>query len=362
VSAPRWMIYGATGYTGELIAREAVRRGFAPIVAGRDALAVETLAHELGLESRVVGLHDHRALQGALHDVVAVLHCAGPFIRTSAPMVRACLAQRVHYLDITGEIAVFETILAQSLAARERGVVLLPGVGFDVVPSDCLAGRLADALPDAIALELAFVSDYPGLSRGTLKTMIESLPHVGAIRRDGKIIPVPLAYDVREVEFSCGRRWTMTIPWGDVATAFHTTGIPNIRVYTGASRGAARRARRWAPLIPFASRPLIKRLLQRVVEFRVTGPDERTRQTAKVYLWGEAQNQQGESVSATLETPEAYALTAVSAVAAAERVASGLVPPGSWTPARAFGPSFVADLPGVVVGDLQTKSAAPTLP
>jgi short subunit dehydrogenase-like uncharacterized protein len=362
MSSPRWMIYGATGYTGELIAREAVRRGFAPVLAGRNTLALGTLAHELGLESRVVGLDDGRALQAALRDVVAVLHCAGPFVRTSAPMVRACLAQRVHYLDITGEIPVFEAVLAQGTAARDRGVVLLPGSGFDVVPSDCLAGRLADALPDATALDLAFVSDHPGLSRGTLKTMIESLPHVGAVRREGKIVPVPLAYDVREINFSCGPRWTMTIPWGDVATAFHTTGIPNIRVYTGTSPAAARRARRWSTLIPLASQPLIKRLLQHVVDFQVTGPDEQTRRTAKVFLWGEARNPHGESASATLETPEAYALTAVSAVAAIERVASGLVPPGSWTPARAFGHTFVQDLPGVVVGDLQTHTTPPTLP
>jgi short subunit dehydrogenase-like uncharacterized protein len=352
MSAAKWMIYGATGYTGELIAREAVRQGLRPILAGRNPLAVESLAHELGLEPRIVSLHEARALHAALHDVSIVLHCAGPFIQTSKPMVRACLAQRVHYLDITGEIGVFESLLAQGFAARERGIVVLPGVGFDVVPSDCLAGCLADALPDASDLDLAFVSDHPGLSRGTLKTMIESLPHVGAVRREGRIEPVPLAYDVRQIQFSCGVRWTMTIPWGDVATAYHTTGIPNIRVYTGTSRAAVDRLRWFAPLIPLASRRPVKRFLQRIVESQVSGPDEATRRSARVHLWGEACNQAGEMVSMTLDTPEAYALTAVSALAAVQRVASGSVPAGSWTPARAFGPQFALGLPGVVASDI----------
>ncbi|HVT60211.1 MAG TPA: saccharopine dehydrogenase NADP-binding domain-containing protein [Thermoanaerobaculia bacterium] len=354
--ATGWMIYGANGFTGELVAREAVRRGLAPILTGRNEAALAALGGELGLPVRVFALDDPAALRGALARepaVAAVLHCAGPFVRTSAPMVGACLAAGVHYLDITGEIAVFEAVLAEGLAAQEAGIVLLPGVGFDVVPTDCLAARLADALVDATELALAFASDRGTYSRGTLKTMIEGLPNAGAVRRGGRIVPVPIAYDVREIEFSCGRRWAMTIPWGDVATAYHTTGIPNIRVYTAAPRGAIRRARRLAPLLPLAAWWPVKRLLQRVVDARVTGPEPEVQKTARVYLWGEARNAAGATVSATLETPEAYHLTAVSAVTVVERVLAGKVAPGSWTPGRALGPHFAAELPGVIEGELR---------
>jgi short subunit dehydrogenase-like uncharacterized protein len=359
---PRWMIYGATGYTGELVAREAVRRRLAPILAGRSAPAVEKLAGELGLEARVFALddlHTPRQAAAALGGVAAVLHCAGPFVRTSAAMVQACLAGRVHYLDITGEIEVFEAVLAQGPAAREAGIVLLPGAGFDVVPSDCLASRLADALPGATELDLAFTAGHRSqarVSRGTMKTMIESLPHAGAVRRAGRIVAVPIAYDVREIEFSCGRRWAMTIPWGDVSTAYHSTGIPNIRVYTGASRGAVRRARRLAPVLPLLAWKPVKRLLQRAVDLRPSGPDETARQTGRVYLWGEVRDEKGQAVSATLETPESYQLTAFAAVAASERVAAGEVPSGAWTPSRAFGAHFVAELPGVVEGELRRST------
>ncbi len=350
------MIYGATGYTGALIAHEAVRRGQQPVLAGRNREAVEALARQLGLASRVFGLDDPAALERELAGpprIAAVLHCAGPFVHTSRPMVRACLAARAHYLDITGELEVFEAVLAAGPAAREAGIVLLPGAGFDVVPSDCLAARLADALADASELDLAFASDRGTFSRGTLKTMVESLPHAGAVRRGGKIVPVPIAYETREIEFGCGKRLAMTIPWGDVATAYHTTGIPNIRVYTAASPRSVRRARRLGTLLPVLAWRPIKRLLQAAVVRRVAGPPPEVRATARVYLWGEARNPAGARVTATLETPEAYRFTAESAVECVLRVLDRKVLPGSWTPGRAFGPHFAAELPGVVEGELK---------
>lgn len=346
----RWLIYGANGYTGELAAREAVARGLRPVLAGRNREAVEALARELGLESRAFSLDDPGGTAEGLEGMSAVLHCAGPFVRTSAPMVAACVERRVHYLDITGEIPVFEAVLARDGEARRAGVALVSGVGFDVVPSDCLAARLAAALPDATELVLAFASDQGSVSRGTLKTMIESMPHAGAVRRNGRIVSVPAAYDVREIDFGgrLGRRWAMTIPWGDVSTAYHSTGIPNIRVYTGASPAMIRRTRLLMPFLPLAGRKPVKRILQAWVDRTVTGPSRDVRESARVYLWGEVRSAAGQAVTSTLETPEAYRFTAVSAVECARRAAEGRVPPGAWTPSRAFGRDFVTELPGVV--------------
>jgi short subunit dehydrogenase-like uncharacterized protein len=348
-----WMIYGANGYTGELIAREAVRRGLRPVLAGRNARAVTALAAELGLDSRAFSLDDAAAAAQGIAGMAAVLHCAGPFVRTSQPMVEACLGAGAHYLDITGEIAVFEPILGRrGEDARRAGVALLPGVGFDVVPSDCLAARLARALPDATELALAFTADRGGMSRGTLKTMIESLPAAGAVRRGGKIVPVPLAFDAREIDFggALGKRWAMTIPWGDVSTAFHSTGIPNIRVYTGTPLAAIRRARLFSPLLPLAGLKPVKRFLERRVDRREPGPSAEVRATARTYLWGEVTNAAGVAFTSTLETPEGYQITAFSAVECARRAAAGLVPPGAWTPSKAFGADYVTELPGVVAG------------
>jgi short subunit dehydrogenase-like uncharacterized protein len=335
-----FLIYGANGYTGELIAREAVRRGHRPVLGGRNAEKLAPLAKELGLEARAFPL-DRPQLEG----IDAVLHCAGPFVHTSAPMVRACINAAAHYLDITGEIAVFESVMSMTDDAERAGVTLIPGVGFDVVPTDCLGAMLAARLPGATELELAFYSPGAEISRGTLKTMIESIGDGGAIRRDGKIVRVPPAWEAKEIAFSAGSRMAMTIPWGDVSTAFHTTGIPNIRVYTAASPKSIARMRRVRPFLPLLGITPIKRLLQAFANRR-SGPDEARRSSGRTYLWGRVSDGKRE-VTMTMTTPEGYAFTVISALTAVEQLLASPKRPGSFTPAKFFGAEFVTTLPGV---------------
>jgi len=348
-----WLIYGATGFTGRLIAREAKRRGLAPVLGGRSSEAVLALAEELDLPARVFSLDSPEDVRRGLEGVRLVLHCAGPFARTSRPVVDACLALGAHYLDITGEIAVFEAILARAEEARAAAVALVPGVGFDVVPSDCLAATLVTDLPDATRLDLAFTGERGEWSAGTLKTAIESMPGAGAMRLDGHIVEVPLAHDVREIVFPCGRRTVMTIPWGDVSTAYHTTGIPNIRVYAGVPPQQIAQLKKLGKVLPAMRVTAVKRLAQWWVGRSVKGPDEKTRATARAYLWGRAATEHGLAVTRTMETPEGYTLTAAAAVECATRALAGRIKPGAWTPARAFGPGLAESLPGVVMSEVE---------
>lgn len=339
----QWLIYGANGYTGELIAREAMRRGERPILAGRSAEKIEPLARELGLEARVFDL-DRPQLSG----VKLVLHCAGPFVRTSKPMIDACLAAGAHYLDITGEIDVFEAVMTRDAEAKARGVSLIPGVGFDVVPTDCLAAMLKQRLPSANELWLAWFAPRAAVSRGTMKTMLEGAGDGGRIRRDGRIVRVPLVFDVKDIPFSCGVRRTMTIPWGDVSTAYHSTGIPNIRVYTGRPPKAIARLKRIAPLMALLKIGFIRRALQKQADKR-SGPDATLRAEGRTYLWGRAFNA-NEEVTMTMETPEGYELTVRSALEAVRRVLAEPVRAGAMTPSTRFGAEFVLSLPGVALG------------
>jgi len=343
----QWMIYGANGYTGRLIAREAVRRGLAPLLAGRNRDAIAALGAELGAATRVFDLDDASATAAQLDGVGIVLHCAGPFSRTARPMLEACLARRVHYLDITGEIDVFALCHRADARARERGIVVAPGVGFDVVPTDCLAAMLADRMPDATHLAIAFYPKGTSLSRGTTKTMLESIGEGGAIRENGKIVRVPMAYDVRQVPFSIGTRTAMTIPWGDVATAYRTTGIPNIRVYIATHAKTVKRMRLMRPLLPIAGLKPVRRLLQKFANRR-SGPDAQMRASARMYLWGEVRNASGAARAMTMTTPEGYAFTVVSALNAVERVLRS-TRPGAFTPAKLLGADFVATVPRVVI-------------
>jgi short subunit dehydrogenase-like uncharacterized protein len=335
-----WMIYGANGYTGELIARASAAEK--PILAGRNAQRIQALARELGCEARVFDV-DRPQLDG----VTLVLHCAGPFVHTSAAMVRACLDAGVHYLDITGEISVFESIMALDAEAKRRNVTLLPGVGFDVVPTDCLAAMLARRLPDATELTLAFTGGA-GLSAGTQKTIVEGLGGGGAIRRDGKIVRVPTLYDTREIPFPSGARLAMTIPWGDVSTAFYSTKIPNIRVYRATSPRAVARMRRLQYLLPLLAVPPIKWFLRRGAS-RVKGPDATARARSRMEIWGRVVNRDGREVTMTMTTPEGYAFTALSALAAVNRVLRDPVRAGSFTPSMRLGAEFVTTIPGVVI-------------
>lgn len=336
-----WMIYGANGYTGELIAR-ACAAEMKPVLAGRNGERVTALARELGCEARVFDVGDPQ-----LDGLSLVLNCAGPFIHTAAPMVGACLDAGAHYLDITGEIPVFERIMALDGEAERRGVTLLPGVGFDVVPTDCLAAMLAARLPGASDLILAF-SGGAGISRGTSRTIVEGLGLGGAIRRDGRIVPVPVLYDVREVPFPSRPRLAMTIPWGDVSTAYYTTGIPNIRVYRATSPRAVRRLRRVAPFLGLARLPGVRPLL-RWLASRSRGPGAAQRERARMEIWGRVASRTGAEVTMSMITPEGYELTVRTAIAAVRRILGEPVRPGSFTPAKRFGADFIRQIPGVEV-------------
>jgi short subunit dehydrogenase-like uncharacterized protein len=340
------LIYGASGYTGELVAREAHARGLRPVLAGRSEPRVGTLAGELGLESRTFDLHDAARLIRGLAGVRAVIHCAGPFARTSRPMVDACLAAGVHYLDITGEAVVFEALAARDREARQAGIMLLPGTGFDVVPSDCLAAHLKRRLPSATSLVLAFQATGASLSHGTATTLVENLQHGGLVRKGGVLTRVPSAWKIRSIDFGRGPRGAVSIPWGDVSTAFHSTGIPDIEVYTAAGALMVAAMRLSRPFGAFLGSPMVQSFLKKRIEARPAGPSAEARARGRCFLWGEARDGK-RVVAARQRTPEGYALTALCSVAAAARVVAGQAPAGFQTPATAYGADFVLEIPGV---------------
>jgi short subunit dehydrogenase-like uncharacterized protein len=340
-----WLIYGANGYSGALIACEAQARGLRPILAGRSA-AVQALANELGLEARSFSLHDPQAVRTALAGVGLVLHCAGPFSATAAPMVAGCLAAGSHYLDITGEIAVFEAIYARHEEARARGVMLCPGVGFDVVPTDCVALGLKRHMPDATHLSLGFDS-RSGLSPGTAKTSIEGLAGGGRARIGGRLCTVPLGWRTREIDFGNGIRHAVTIPWGDIASAWRSTGIPNIETYVPASPRMTRRLRHLDWVRPVLAWRPVQALIKAQIARRLRGPDQTEREAQLTWVWGEARNPEGRRCTARVRTANGYDLTIHAALAVVEALLGGLpVQTGATTPGLLFGPGLVERLPG----------------
>ncbi len=225
------LIYGCYGYTGKLISEHAVKLGLKPTLAGRDEKRVKSLANELKLPFLVFDLADEQNIIEKIRNFKVVLHCAGPFMFTSELMANSCIKSKTHYLDITGEISVFEKIFRMDTAARESGVLLMAGVGFDVVPTDCLALYLKEKLPDANSLEMALLQKGGKLSHGTAITVAENIAEGCAVRRHGKIVKILAGELTRVIDFGDKKRKTVAIPWGDVSTAYRSTGIPNITIY-----------------------------------------------------------------------------------------------------------------------------------
>lgn len=342
-----FLLYGANGYTGSLIARLSASYGLRPVLAGRSAAKIAPLAESLGLEHACFDLSDTRTLEETLRRFPLVLHAAGPFQHTSAPMIEACLRTHTHYLDITGEIRVFEAAKRMDAKAREAGIMVMPGVGFDVVPTDCLALYLKHRLPQADSIKLAFGSLHGGWSQGTAVTMAEGAGEGSAVRKDGRIAPAPLGHKGMWVDFGLKRLFVMTIPWGDVSTAFSTTGIPNIETYTAAPPATFRmlkyqRLFNWILRTSFMRERAIRKIRK-----GPAGPTDEQRARAKSLVWGEVCDASGKKARARLHGPEGYTLTAHSSLIITRKVLDKVLKTGYQTPAGCYGADLVMEIPGV---------------
>jgi short subunit dehydrogenase-like uncharacterized protein len=339
-----FLIYGANGYTGELITRLAAERGLKPVLSGRSAEKVEALAKRHGFDFRVFDLNDTEKVDAALQAVELVIHCAGPFSLTSGKMVEACLRNKRHYTDITGEISVFEAMAGRDQAAQAAGIMIMPGVGFDVVPSDCLARHLKDRLPSATRLTLAFYG-MGRISHGTQATMTMNVGRGGAIRKNGVIESVPAAWKTREIDFGAVRKKGVTIPWGDVSTAFYSTGIPNIEVYTIVPEQQLRLLKLSRYLGWLLATGPVQNILQKQIP--AGGPSDEERAAGKTFLWGEASDDAGNTVEARQQGAEGYTLTALTALKIAEKILEGNFCAGFQTPAKCYGADLILEIEGV---------------
>ena len=342
-----FLLYGANGYTGQLIARMAKDYGLIPILAGRTEASLQKMAAHLDLPYKVIDLSDTEILEAALKEVSVVLHAAGPFQHTSKKMIAACLNTKTHYLDITGEISVFELAKQYDAKAKEVGIMIMPGVGFDVVPTDCTALYLKNLLPDATHLKLAFAMVGGKLSHGTATTMAENLGEGGVVRENGIIVRKPLGHKGFWVDFGLKKLFVMCIPWGDISTAFTTTGIPNIETYTGSSPKTFSLLK-WQFLFNWFLRTSFARTkAKNKIKHNPAGPTDEMRAKAMSLVWGEVVNTSGEKKVARLQCPEGYTLTAISSLLITKKVLEGNFKAGYQTPAAAYGADLVMEIPGV---------------
>jgi len=348
-----YLVYGSYGYTGKLIVEHAVKEGFHPILAGRDETQLRVQAGKYGLEYRAFDLSDTAALNTAVQQVEAVLHCAGPFSLTYRAMIEACLANGKHYVDISGEIEEFEALAKMDEEARRAGIMVLPGGGFDVVPSDCLALYLSKKLPGATKLELNIASIGSGVSRGTARSLIENMHRQGRIRRDGKIVSVPNAWRIKQVDFGRGPKRLVSLGWGDVSTAYYSTHIPNIEAYMALPTAMINGMYLTRLLGPVLQTRVVRNILKWMVGKLIpAGPSSERNQTGFSLMIGEVTDGK-RTVRAKQRTPEAYYLTALTSVEIIKRILAGDYTPGFQTAGKAYGEDFILQFAGVEREDLK---------
>ncbi len=343
-NTPQLLIYGSYGYTGQLIVHECALKKIPVLLSGRDAAKLKAQSEKSGYPFEVLDLKEVDKLKTLLRSVKAIIHCAGPFRYTARTVAEACLETGTHYIDITGEHQVFELLPTYHERAVAKNIQIMPGAGFDVVPTDCVALHLKNLLPDATHLQLAFASLKGGLSRGTAKTMAEGAGTGSLVRRNGKLESVPLGKLVMNIDFGAFQTICLNIPWGDISTAWRTTGIPNIEVYTGAKTSMIRNARLSNYIGWFLQMPWVKRFAQRQIDKKPAGPSEERRKKGRSFIWGKVWNKAGESREARLETLDGYTLTAKTSVLIAEKVLRGDFKAGYRTPAGAYGESLIMEI------------------
>lgn len=339
---PAWLLYGATGYTGRLIAAAAVKAGLQPILGGRNEATLRALAESLGLKHRVCDLEQRASLDRALSGVRLVLNAAGPFAITTAPLAGACLLNGVHYLDIASEVADLRALHRMHERAVEAGVMLLPGVGFGVLPTDCLALSVFQRRPRTALMKIGVVSGR-GVSRGTLRTLLHSLQMPGVVRERGELKPAPAGVQRWSVSAGKHRLALVGHPWrGDLFSAGLSTGLPHIETFIAAP---------WLLRVLMAHPNWVAggfgaRLVQRWLQRMPSGPTAASRAQSRSLCIVEAVDEDGRRAMAWLEGPQAYDLTAACAVYAVQQVLAGHTRDGFATPAQVLGTAPLRALPG----------------
>ncbi len=341
LSQNQLMVYGANGYSAQLIIEELLSRKIRPVLAGRNETALKNLSRKYNCEYKAFDLHDEKIIDAALTEIHTVINCAGPFIQTAKDLIEACLRTKTNYLDITGEMPVMHLAFSMDSKAKESGIVILPSVGFDIIPTDCLAKRLSEKMPDGIHLQLGFMNKGGKISRGTLLTSLGFLGGTGKVRRDGKLIESMIGEFVVDIKLKNFSFSGISIPWGDVYSSFHSTKIPNAEVYLAMPGIVIKFRKLFLSFLKILKMQFVNKLVTKYIKKNLTGPTKAERDSAETFIWGRVENAKGEMIEEVYQVMEGYNLTAKGAAECAVRVLKNEIKPGTYTPSLAFGSKFL---------------------
>ncbi|SHM45931.1 Uncharacterized conserved protein [Sphingobium sp. YR657] len=325
------MIYGAAGYTGRMVSTNAKAHELDFVIAGRpqDEDRLAALAADLGVDFRLFAVDDQGGAGTALEDIGVLLNCAGPFMRTAEPLMRACIANGVHYLDIAAELDSYRLAEALDAEAVAAGVMLLPGSGGSVAMLGSLASHAAKrvAAPRKLSIALHVAG---GFSRGSAVSASENLTTETLHRVAGTLV-ARSPEEVRAFDFGNGPATSFPVTLPDLITIWRATGIPDIETFVHVTEGAF-------PEGDLAAMP--------------DGPTLEQREAHRYHAAVEVVGEDGTVVRSVLDTVNGYTFTTIAAAEAARRVLGGEVRAGFQTPAGLFGDGFAETIADTSIVDL----------
>jgi short subunit dehydrogenase-like uncharacterized protein len=341
------VLYGATGYTGRLVVEELDRRGLDYVLSGRDEEKLRRLAAERDATVRAVPLDDARGLRDLLADAGAVISCAGPFTLAGHALVRAAVDSGTHYVDSAGEQAFIKRVFDEHGEAAERaGVALVPALGFDYAPGDCIAGLTARGHEPLEELVLAYSVRGFGMSRGTMRSGLEIAKGGDVVYESGDWRPAPFGIFRAGFDFPepIGHQAMSRYPSGEVITVPRHTRTKRVVSMISARTMAPHPA--LAPILPYALPPLalslrtpLRGILNRAIGALPEGPSETERRAAEFTIVAVARGEDGSERRGVVRGSDVYGLTAVTLVHGAELMsAPGFDRAGALGPAAAFDP------------------------
>jgi short subunit dehydrogenase-like uncharacterized protein len=341
------VLYGATGYTGRQVARELARRGLDQVLSGRDPAKLAPLAEELGAPFQAATLVDDKELRELLEPATAVINCAGPFTLAGDAVIRAAIAARTHYADSTGEQPFIKMVFDRhARAAEHAGVALIPALGFDYSPGDCIARLTAQGVEPLDELVLAYSVDGFRMSRGTLKSGLEIMKGGITIYEDERWRAAPRGIFRASFDFPepVGEQQMARFASGEPITVPHHT---RTRKVTSLMTTRMLAPQPIATLIPYAMpglaltlRTPLRGLLARAASLLPEGPAEQDRREARFTIVAEARGASGARRRGLVRGSDVYGLTAVTLAHGAELMsADGFDRAGALGPAAAFDPA-----------------------
>ena len=311
------MIYGATGYTGRMAAEYAKASGLDLIVAGRSEAALAALASELGGDYRVFGVDDGVGVDAALSGISVLLNCAGPYLRTAKPLMKAAIRNGVDYLDIAAELDSYRLAEVLDVKAKAAGVMLLPGSGGSVAMLGCLAGHATERVAEPKLIRIA-LHVTGSMSRGSAVSATENMTG-DCLRLIGGSLVGRRPEELRDFDFGTGPKSCFPVTLPDLLTIHRATNVPDIETFVHVSGDA---------------------FPQGDLSVLPDGPTAQQRESNRYQAAVEVTGADGSVVREVLDTVNGYTFTPMAAAEVARRVLAGERTPGFQTPAGLFGNGF----------------------